>query len=162
MFKSKSNLKHFINLLHFFLKNYFFCRKSILDSADGPWLKSIFFYSNGFLFWLRKKIMEHLSVLADIYSTVYAQQYIFFIRRCHNITRYFTFKNPHYCETSWEKPFALFWTMLICEKYGIHSYIVLVSIYKIFFKFCCSKQIPSKTYPNRYSIKIIHQKMQKI
>ena len=69
MFKSKSNLKHFINLLNFFLKNYFFCRKSILDSADGPWLKSIFFYSNGFLFWLRKKIMEHLSVLADIYST---------------------------------------------------------------------------------------------
>ena len=68
MFKSKSNLKHFINLLHFFLKNYFFCRKSILDSADGPWLKSIFFYSNGFLFWLRKKIMEHLTVLADIYS----------------------------------------------------------------------------------------------
>ena len=68
MFKSKSNLKHFINLLHFFQKNYFFCRKSISPSADGPWLKSIFFYSNGFLFWLRKKIMEHLSVLADIYS----------------------------------------------------------------------------------------------
>ena len=69
MFKSKSNLKHFINLLNFFLKNYFFCRKSISPPADGPWLKSIFFYSNGFLFWLRKKIMEHLSVLADIYST---------------------------------------------------------------------------------------------
>ena len=68
MFKSKSNLKHFINLLNFFLKNYFFCRKSISPPADGPWLKSIFFYSNGFLFWLRKKIMEHLSVLADIYS----------------------------------------------------------------------------------------------
>ena len=68
MFKSKSNLKHFINLLNFFLKNYFFCRKSISEPADGPWLKSIFFYSNGFLFWLRKKIMEHLSVLADIYS----------------------------------------------------------------------------------------------
>ena len=67
MFKSKSNLKHFINLLNFFLKNYFFCRKSISEPADGPWLKSIFFYSNGFLFWLRKKIMEHLSVLADIY-----------------------------------------------------------------------------------------------
>ena len=70
MFKSKSNLKHFINLLNFFLKNYFFCRKSISEPADGPWLKSIFFYSNGFLFWLRKKIMEHLSVLADIYSTI--------------------------------------------------------------------------------------------
>ena len=71
MFKSKSNLKHFINLLHFFLKNYFFCRKSISEPADGPWLKSIFFYSNGFLFWLRKKIMEHLTVLADIYSSIY-------------------------------------------------------------------------------------------
>ena len=71
MFKSKSNLKHFINLLHFFLKNYFFCRKSISEPADGPWLKSIFFYSNGFLFWLRKKIMEHLSVLADIYSSLF-------------------------------------------------------------------------------------------
>ena len=69
MFKSKSNLKHFINLLNFFLKNYFFCRKSISEPADGPWLKSIFFYSNGFLFWLRKKIMEHLTVLADIYSS---------------------------------------------------------------------------------------------
>ena len=73
MFKSKSNLKHFINLLHFFLKNYFFCRKSISESADGPWLKSIFFYSNGFLFWLRKKIMEHLSVLADIYSRLHRE-----------------------------------------------------------------------------------------
>ena len=82
MFKSKSNLKHFINLLNFFLKNYFFCRKSISDPADGPWLKSIFFYSNGFLFWLRKKIMEHLSVLADIYSIniiSYVVIYIFII-----------------------------------------------------------------------------------
>ena len=75
MFKSKSNLKHFINLLNFFLKNYFFCRKSISAPADGPWLKSIFFYSNGFLFWLRKKIMEHLSVLADIYSTHQGREY---------------------------------------------------------------------------------------
>ena len=76
MFKSKSNLKHFINLLHFFLKNYFFCRKSISEPADGPWLKSIFFYSNGFLFWLRTKIMEHLSVLADIYS-IYSKTWIY-------------------------------------------------------------------------------------